>query len=255
MNGNLRGTQYNNPHQQRQNVMQQQMYNQQMQQQINNMKSQQLTPQQVQQQRRRNLLFYSKNCKSSENLINLMNREDLLKFFQMICIDGQEEKVPQAITHMPALITSDTPKPWIGSDAFTWLQNIKYMKYQQMQDRNNKHYLYNIMKNLEAGGPKAFTDEMTGVSDTFAYKDLDVAQPKSFQEYGKENDKDNIIYTPPKEKTKLTNHDQTKMINEYKNEREKQDVDLEKNMKVSQVEQMIRSENEQILIAKKMGLL
>jgi hypothetical protein len=236
------------------------MRQQQMQQNIIN--KQQLLPQQQnhpnllqKQQVRRNLLFYSNKCPTSNNLIKMMEREDLLKYFEMVCIDGRENKLPPVITMVPALITTDTPRPWMGADAFKWLQNIKYMRYQQLQDKNNKSQLYNTIKTLEEGGPKAFTDEMTGISDNFAYKDIDNAQPKAFEEYGKEATKDTIIYTPPIEKNRINNNQQSKLINEYSHERKIQDTELDKTLRLKQLDEIIRVENEKIMQAKNAGLL
>lgn len=245
----------------------QQQHMQQMQQQyiLQQQKSQQMQQHQMQQQmqqqqiqqkhQRRNLLFYSERCNTSRNLIEMIKREDLLKYFEMICIDNKLDKIPPMITHVPALITTDTPRPWMGPDAFKWLQNIKYMRQQQIQDKNNKLQLYNTIKELESGGPKAFTDEMHGISDNFAYKDIDNAQPKSFEEYGKEVSKDNIIYTPPIDKKKITKGEQLKLINEFKSDRTVQDKELDKVLKMKQIDEIIKTENEKLLAAKNAGLI
>jgi hypothetical protein len=239
-----------------QQMSQQQMSQQQMSQQ--QMQQKQMPQQQMQQQQRpqrRNLLFYSERCNTSRNLIEMMKREDLLKYFEMVCIDNKLDKIPPMITHVPALITTDTPRPWMGADAFKWLQNIKYMRQQQIQDKNNKLQLYNTIKELESGGPKAFTDEMQGISDNFAYKDIDNAQPKSFEEYGKEVSKENIIYTPPIDKKKITKGEQMKLINEFKSDRSVQDKELDKVLKMKQIDEIIKTENEKLIAAKTAGLI
>lgn len=235
----------------------QQMNSQQMQSRMHPHMQPQMQPQTKQQiqPQRRNLLFYSEKCNTSRNLIEMMKREDLLRYFEMICIDDKLDKIPPMITHVPALITTDTPRPWIGPDTFKWLQNIRYMKYQQMEDRNKKSQIVNIIKELEAGGPKGFTDEMQGISDNFAYKDIDTAHPKAFEEYGKEINKDNIIYTPPIDRKKITKGEQVKLINEYRSDRTVQDKELEKVLKMKQLDEIIKTEHDKIMAAKNAGLI
>lgn len=204
--------------------------------------------------RRRNVLFFSKSCMASNNLINLMKHEDLLKYFEMVCIDGIEDKIPTDITHVPALIVSDVPKPLMANDAFEWLRNIKYIRNQNKLDQNKKLIQSNMMQDIQMGGPLGFTSEMSGFSDNFAYKDIDIAQPKEFFDYKGQDKLANVIITPPKGK-KITPAEQQKILKEADQQRQQQDKNFSDIMNANRVESLIKSEKEQMIIAKKMGLI
>lgn len=201
--------------------------------------------------RQRNLLFYSQKCKDSANLVLLMKNEDLLKYFEMICIDGRENMIPPTITHVPTLIVEGIPKPLIANAAFQWLQNMKYIRYQNMMDANKKTIHYNMMKNIEMGGPKGFTNEFTGFSDEFAYTDIDNSQPKSHYNY--KDEVNNAILTLP-ENDKITKNEQQNIIGKEVAQRKEQEKQFMDYMKSNQLKDVIKSQKEQMMMAKKMGL-
>ena len=85
-----------------------------------------------------NILFYSKMCESSANLMRMMDNEGILKHFKLICIDGKEDKLPEEITHVPTLIVANVPRPLIAKEAFKWLQNVKYINEQKSVGTNKQ---------------------------------------------------------------------------------------------------------------------
>jgi hypothetical protein len=198
------------------------------------------TPPQV---ARRNIIFYSELCDSCTNLRTLMHNENILHFFEKQCIDKKEDYYKKiGITHVPTLIVSDIPKPLVSIDAFKWLKDIKCLRYQNMINNNNKIIQYNMNKNMHMDGPNAYVStEMSGMSDTFAYTDTDMAQPKSFS-YGTED----AIYTAPTEDDKLTNVDQEKLIYDAHTSRKNQEKEFDNIMKKGQLQAIIKAEQNQL---------
>jgi len=192
-----------------------------------------------------NILFYSMNCKDCATFINMLKNDGLINYFRTFCIEQNRDNIPKNIKKVPAIITTDTQQIYMGNDVFKWLQGVRYMRQQQMMEYNKKIIQHNIYKNMQnqMNAPKSFlTSEMSGVSDTFAYTDIDLAQPKSFQEYGK--DDSNIIYTPPKDSSKLGKRQQENIINDIENKRKEQDKIFNENMKQGQMQAIQRMEYE-----------
>lgn len=195
------------------------------------------------QQKRRNIFFYIPTCTTSQHLKNLLENADMLKYFEPISAVGKEAMlISEGITRIPALIVSDFPKPLIAEDAFKWLQSVKYIKYQA--EKQQKIIQYNMAKNAMQG-PKGFTNEMSGFSDTFAYTDIDLAQPKAF--FGYKDEENNAIFTAPKEKTKLSTKEQNALINEEQLKRDKQQKEFGESMEKQRIDDAIRAEKERIM--------
>ena len=193
-------------------------------------------------------------CPYCHNIIKSVNNEGLIGYFKMICIENlKDNEIPNAITKVPAIITADTNKIYVASEAFKWLQGVKYMRQQAINEKNNKIIQYNIYKNsqnhLVSGGPKSFINaEMSGISDNFSYTDIDRPQPKSFQEYGKDDQE--VIITPyfdtKDKKFKLSQDQQNKKIKEIEKIREHQNLQISEIMKQEQLQAVIRAEREKI---------
>lgn len=200
-----------------------------------------------------NILFYSNKCQDCRTFIGMLKNENLINYFKSICVDNNMANIPKTIQRVPAIITADTKQLYMGGDVFKWLQSIKYMRQQQiveqqkLMEQNRKIIQYNIYKNMnvqnQTNAPKSFlTSEMSGVSDTFAYTDIDLAQPKSFQEYGR--DDSNIIVTPPVESRGLSREQQKNMTGDIENRRKEQDKIFNETMKQGQIQAVMRMEHE-----------
>lgn len=148
---------------------------------------------------RLNIVFYSSNCKFSTELLTLMKNENILQNFKMICVDGNIASIPKHITKVPAIITSDTNRLYMADDAFKWLHAVKYMR-QSVKD-NNIITKKNESINQPIDQRTFISSEMTGISDNFAYTNIDTPLPKSFMGY-KDDDK-HTIFTAPNETHKL----------------------------------------------------
>lgn len=149
-----------------------------------------------------NILFYSNNCKLSQEFLVLMKNEKLDKYFYFICID--DNKIPQ-IKYTPTLIIKGIHTPYVAGDAFVWLSKIKQWKINmtlQKLSSAQQEYLKTINNNLMINANNnniiSFSkNEMEGMTDLFAYIQEDSAIPHSYFDYndiGKE-----YILTPPLE--------------------------------------------------------
>lgn len=203
---------------------------------------------------RMNLLFYLTKCVYCQNFIRILNNEGLIQYFKLICVDNLKE-IPSGITRVPAVITADTNKIYLADDAFKWLQTIKYLRQQQIDinERNRRIIQYNIHKNSQtlSSGPKEFLQsEMTGISDNYAYthidinKDIEMAQPKNFQQYNK-NISEDVILTPMMEDQKISNLQ--KKIKDIETSREQQNKQFNEVMKNEQLHAVMRTEREKIM--------
>ena len=71
-----------------------------------------------------NIVFYSKNCNASKNLLMIMKNINILNNFILYCIE--DKKVPNGIKIVPTLLVSSINKPLEGVNAFKWVENIKF---------------------------------------------------------------------------------------------------------------------------------
>lgn len=157
-----------------------------------------------------NILFYSNNCERSKYLISLLQGENLVKFFHLICTDNNPS-IPPQITHTPTLIIKGSATPYVAGDAFAWFSKIKQWKINTMMQRistSQQQYLQNAniatTDTTLLGFSKA---EMEGMSDMFAYLHDDNAAPHSYVAYN--NIGEDNIFTPLKE-------DKTQRLDEVK---------------------------------------
>lgn len=160
------------------------------------------------------ILFYSEKCQTSNKLIIFMKNLNILSSFQMISIEQLQKNnkpIPGSITKVPAICLPELNSILEGRHAFEWIENIRVNIIKM-----------NMTKNMNQMGPLGFTNqEMNGVSDNFAYTEgPDMAQPKNFLPYGK--DDDYAIYTG-NELNKLGKKDFDKQIINIKKEREEYD--------------------------------
>jgi len=70
------------------------------------------------------ILFYSKNCKHSINLLNLLDEKNELNDIKLICFE--EEKFPSQVTKVPTYITSELNHPLIGKEIFKFFDILEF---------------------------------------------------------------------------------------------------------------------------------
>lgn len=182
-------------------------------------------------------LFFSKKCQSSANLIVLMKNLNLLNNFEMVCLEdliAQKKQPPPNIKTVPALIMQDINLVLQGKETFEWVEKIR-MNMIKM----------NIAKNAQQTGPHGFTNvEMGGFSDNFAYTLTDLAQPKSFLPYGK--DDEYAIYTGV-EVNKIIGKDMDRIINDANKKRKEQDKNISEFLDNCKKDQILNYEKQKIL--------
>lgn len=195
-----------------------------------------------------NILFHSNYCEGSKQLLSLLQSENLVRFFHLICVDNNL-KIPPQIKVTPTLILREVPIPYVAGDAFVWFAKIKQWKINMtMQSMNTaqQQYLQNINNNL--GGNNSmllgFNDsEMNGMSDIFSFFAKNIEQecqnalPQSFFMYnniGKEfietRPLDGGSYKVSENKHKITKEQQKEMITKLDVARKRQDDIFKQNI-------------------------
>ena len=193
-----------------------------------------------------NIFYYSKFSTMCTDLLKLMDSYKILNKFLLKCIDDMPN-IPPQLERVPTLIVVGVDKPLVAKEAVAWFNNMRPIFMQQCMETQNKTIMTGIMKNnmQTLQGPKGYTsNEYDGISDSFAYTDVDMAQPKTFCEYG--NDKD-AIYTPAKEDTTIKQNEQERNTKELEKIRKQQDAEFSSVMKRGQLEAVMNKEREKLM--------
>lgn len=186
-----------------------------------------------------NIIFYSRTCATCKNLLNILMNEDLLKFFKMYCVDDNLNNVPSYIHTVPTMIVANINKPLVAQEAFAWIQKMKFIK----QDAS-KQILQNKITNIlnKSNDPIGYTQlEMGGLSDPFAYKDIDMPLIHNYQNI--KTGSGLTIFTAP-EQEKLRDHEQAQKIKYLEKIRDDQNEEYTKQMKEQQLKAVISSQKE-----------
>jgi hypothetical protein len=172
-----------------------------------------------------NIVFYSKNCNASKNLLMIMKNINILNNFILYCIE--DKKVPNGIKIVPTLLVSSINKPLEGVNAFKWVENIKFLR----KDNISKKEI----------GPNGYYNlEMNGFSDKYSQMNNEDAHDQSYHSLNKK--KTNGIFTAP-EKNKLNKDEYSKELEQIKNIRITQEKDIKNVMKKQQIAAIIKDEN------------
>ena len=97
------------------------------------------------------VLFYSKKCKFSNQIINKINESKFSSEFKMINIDNSDQ-VPEQIKVVPTIIDPEFKDLLEGKKAFDYLNNKKYFD----NSTNNFH----LWKDKEIPIPKIDEDKL-----------------------------------------------------------------------------------------------
>lgn len=196
-----------------------------------------------------NLLFYSNNCEASQHLLSMMQQENLIRFFTLLCTDNNIS-IPSQITVTPTLIIAGVPSPYVGGDAFSWLSRIKQWKMQVIrQNMNNsqQEYLKKVNENLanDSDSDKLLPFcpiEMNKMSDMFSFFSQNInsecqeSLPQTYfscDNIGKDN-----ICTPPLEngtykankKLSVNKDRQDILLSQLQTERKQQEINFKTNI-------------------------
>jgi hypothetical protein len=174
-------------------------------------------------------LFYSHRCESSANFIRIIQSEGIQNLFNIIDIDkmttDQIIKLGIKFTPMVVLKNNNQSVSHEGKNAFQWLNNFIEFRRQNMikmaEVERNRIIKANKTQNDNVLSYKPL--ETSGISDIFAYVDVDHYQPKSFMQYGE----DNKIITFQDNQAKISEKETQSKINEYNKNRKAQDSQIE----------------------------
>ncbi|GAG63309.1 unnamed protein product, partial [marine sediment metagenome] len=138
-------------------------------------------------------------------------------------------------------------KPLVAEAAFKWIEGAKFRRQQELGDTNKRIIQQNLVNMAQNNkkGPLGFVEqEMAGISDTFAYKDID--KPLSHNYVGAGEDNKNVIFTAPEQK-KISKTEQLSKIKELEKERGDQEEDYGQIMKQQQLQAVIKAEQEDLM--------
>jgi hypothetical protein len=136
----------------------------------------------------KNVFFYRKNCKSSQLLISLMEKERMIKYFYLYCLD---DHLPNnnTIKKTPTIIVADFETPFVEEEAFAWFERTQLWKHEETIKKINSDRKQFINKNL------GITDddsniiigfnpaEMSSITDGFSFvedKLVDETLPQAY---------------------------------------------------------------------------
>jgi len=182
-------------------------------------------------------LFYSPRCESSANFIRIVTSEKINTMFTLISVDtmSTDQLISLGIKKTPMLVlrnqTNETTGVFEGQSAFEWLNNLIQFRRQNMMnmvEQNRKKLIQsNMAQQVNKDNITGKSDEFSGISDNFAYVNVDYVSTKSFLPYGQ--DDDFKILTFKDNQGKITERDMKSKIAEYETTRSKTDGDI-KNM-------------------------
>lgn len=190
-----------------------------------------------------NILFFSKHCTMCQQLINILQREQLIQYFKLFCVDNRLDQLPVSIEIVPTMIVTDHNGPIEGIEAACeWIRRVKFIRNQSQQSSTNlvNQTLQTLRKKT---GPQSYIQsEMGGFSDSFAFTNKDKALSHNFVEAGKEDKQ--AIFTAP-EQGAISKREQDNKIQEMKEVRDNMDNEFEKNARVQQINAVMKYEQEQ----------
>ena len=104
------------------------------------------------------VLFYSRKCEFSKKILDLMQKNNILNQFKLVCIEEIDIRtLPSSITSVPTLIAPESKYPLVGQSAFEFLLNKKYFDH----PTNNISY----WQNREVPKPTIIEDKKAQNSD------------------------------------------------------------------------------------------
>src|SRR5271170_7407063 len=74
------------------------------------------------------IIFYSQRCNESIFLLKLLQNENLINYFRLICVDGIINKIPPQIKVVPTIIVAGINRPLASKEAFEWVNKMKFLK-------------------------------------------------------------------------------------------------------------------------------
>lgn len=179
-------------------------------------------------------LFYSPRCESSANFIRIITSEKINSMFNLISIDtmSTEQLISLGIKKTPMLVLRNQNNETIGvhegQASFEWLNNLIQFRRQNMMnmvEQNRKRLIQsNMATQANKDNVSGRSDELTGLSDNFAYVNVDYVPTKTYLPYGQDNDFK--ILTFKDNQGKITERDMKSKISEYESTRKQTDTEI-----------------------------
>jgi len=183
-----------------------------------------------------NAVFYSRQCATCRKLLILLQNEYLLSYFKLYCVDDNIDRYPKTM-RVPLMIVNNINKPLVANEIFDWINQVKFIRQQQSMDNNRKIIQHNVLNNMayQKKGPIAYDqDIMSGISDKFAFKEIDRPLPQNY--FGINEEDKHAIFTAPEQSDKMNKKEQTQLIKSIETKRKEQDEEYMKFMKEKQME-------------------
>ncbi len=187
-----------------------------------------------------NIVFYSRRCNLSIDLLNILKNEKMIDYFKLVCVDDDLERCP--VKMVPTMIIKGINKPLQGKETIQWVNQTKFITQKKIMDMQKSLVQHNMMKMMlqnKNTGPIGFSQELTGFSDQFAYTTVDQPVPHAFVGY-KDDDK-NMIFTA-KEVGKLKDKDMKQIIINTEKARKEEEAQNKELMEKRQLMELIKHE-------------
>lgn len=143
------------------------------------------------------ILFYSKECKYSNELISKIQETELVNEFNLI--DINESEIPETIKVVPTIIDSEYKDLLEGKKAFEYIFNNKYFN-----NKTNNLYLW---LNKELAKPKIDQNELalsTEINNEFTNKNI--RSSCSYEELTQKDEKTEETIKPNKKVVRINNN-------------------------------------------------
>lgn len=207
------------------------------------------------------VLYFSKQCKPSTTLINVMGNQGLLQMFKQICVDEFEldELIKRGIEETPTLIIypngQQSQALYKGIHAFNWvdmiISNRRNAMIQRAEQTRKLIQINQMKKRVKDGLYEYCPSEATGISDNYSFwknditQDVDIPLPKSFMPCN-QYENHSIITVQERSDgkiTKLNPQDHDKLSKELLKQREQQDSNIQKTYENQQIDNVLNSLN------------
>jgi len=177
------------------------------------------------------LVFYSKQCRHSEEFLNQLHRNniELYKQFKQINIDNKSVKLPNYIKIVPTIIiptSSGKNTMFAGNDVFKWLDSISQQKVQQTKQSQSNN-INGMTSNTMGGGITDFDPFQMGGFSSYSSLEGEGAMPTEgtgFSSFNKNMDYTLGITAPPEEEfksDKLKSDSTSRTLEDYQAQRDR----------------------------------
>lgn len=205
-------------------------------------------------------LFYHPKIGGCYKLMKIMENEGMLPMFELKSIEGisDEHLISYGIKAVPTIVFINNGHKGIyeKENAFAFINNMIENRRQNIMKRTENHrkLIQNngMLNNIKESLFEYNSNESQGISDAYSYwkddlaQDIDVAQPKSFLQYGKDAQY-GIITLPenPNNKFKLSADMQNKMVTNIKQQRDQQEDQIKNILEQQQIDKILNYNSNQ----------